>query len=650
MQRTIRATIAVILVLIIMVCAITIFQHLTKGMRADVTEQKIYTLSQGTKNILAKLNQPIDMKLYYAKTAAMKGTDQIRYYNNYYYFVRALLEEYEKAAKGMVNLEIIDPRPYSDEEVEALQYGLKRFNITEDEGFFFGLVVQTQFGVEKTIPFFTPDRQNFIEYDISNLIDNAIMKQKKRIGVMSSLPVTGEDVSGYMAQMMRMQGQEPEQPWTFITQIEQKYEVEKIATDINSINDMNDIDMLLVIHPKDLPDKTLFAIDQYVMNGGRMIVAIDPHCMADKPKNQQQMYMQQQHSTASNLNKLLNAWGLNMPEQTFAGDRGMALTVPLRQNQRPEKMIAFLGLDDEAFSDESVITANLADVKMLFAGVLKETVAADPNAAISRMPLVSTSSRGNSWTISSPYELMMPDPDRLMDKFYDGTEPVHMGYLLTGTFPSAFNGTITVPSDDPNEAPETITGLKQSTSDPAVVVFSDVDFITDMLAYNKSFFGTMVVGDNAALMQNAIDELGGSADLISIRSRGSFKRPFEKVELIEQQAEKATKEEEEKIQAEIDKFQQDLNNLLSQAKQGQEDVIGSAIVQQQREIELKIHNARKELREVKKQRREEIDKLGAKLQRLNTLPGPAITLLLAIIIGGYRVMRKRHYVSHASDS
>ncbi|GAG03718.1 unnamed protein product, partial [marine sediment metagenome] len=167
MNRTIQTIIGAGLVLVIIFSAISICQNIGKGLKADVTDQKLYTLSDGTKAILGKLNQPIKAKLYYAKTAALKGPDQIRFFNNYYQFVKALLEEYVVVSKGMVELEVIDPRPFSDDEVQALRYGLRRFPITQEENFFFGLVVQTQFGVEKAIPFFSPDRENFVEYDIS---------------------------------------------------------------------------------------------------------------------------------------------------------------------------------------------------------------------------------------------------------------------------------------------------------------------------------------------------------------------------------------------------------------------------------------------------------------------------------------------------
>ncbi|TFG48184.1 MAG: hypothetical protein E4H40_05125, partial [Candidatus Brocadiia bacterium] len=352
MNRTIKAVTGVIFVFIITFSAISICQNISRSLKADITDQKIYTLSKGTKGILGKLSQPIKIRLYYAKTAAMKASDQIRYFNNYYDFVRTLLEEYVQAGNGMVDLEVIDPRPYSEDEVQALRYGLKRFPITQEESFFFGMAVVTQFGVEKVIPFFSPDRQNFVEYDISYLIDTAITRQKRKIGVLSSLPVMGDDTSDYMVQMMRMQGQEPKGPWGIVQQLEQQFDVKRVNSDVDKIED---VDILLVIHPKALAEKTQFAIDQFVLKGGRTIVCLDPHCLIDQPKRT--MFQNQTEQTQrSELNTLLKSWGLEMPAETFAGDRDLALMTSRGGNQLPEKMIGCLGLNNECFNRDIAMT------------------------------------------------------------------------------------------------------------------------------------------------------------------------------------------------------------------------------------------------------------------------------------------------------
>ncbi len=657
MNRTIRAILGAGFVLVIVFSAISICQSIGRPLKLDITDQKLYTLSDGTKAILAKLNQPIRAKLYYAKTAALKGPDQIRFFSNYYEFVRALLEEYVAVSNGMVELEVIDPRPFTDNEEQALKYGLRRFPITQEESFFFGLVVQTQFGVEKVIPFFSPDRQNFLEYDISYLIDTAVTRQKKKIGIMSSLPVMGDDVTGYMAQMMMRQGQQPKPAWTFVEHLRKQYEVKTVATDVN---DINNVDILLVIHPKGLPEQTLFAIDQYVLKGGRTIVCVDPHCFSDRPP-QMQMQMQMQHSSASELDSLLRTWGLEMPANTFAGDRSLASLANIRANQRPERIIGYLNLtpEGECFAEDNVITAELNQVRILFSGVLKEV--ADSNEGdlnIDRTPLVTTSNRGSTFTISSPYELMILDGPTLMRKFTDGTEPMTMGYLITGRLKSSFPDGIKVDSEspDPNDPNETVTtirqvtGLKEAEEDCAVVVFSDVDFISDNIAYQSSFFGKVVVGDNATLMLNAIDDLSGSSDLVSIRSRGNFKRPFTVVDEIERKSEAETAEEVDKINLQIAIFQSKLQSILASAKEGQEEVIGSLIVKKKQEAELKIHQAQRQLRQVKMARREKIEHLGNRMRQANMLAAPMVILIIAIVLGIRRSMRKRHYISHASDA
>lgn len=661
MNRTIRAIIGAGLVLVIIFSAISITQNIGKSLKLDVTDQKLYVLSDGTKSILGKLNQPVKATLYYAKTAALKGPDQIRFFNNYYEYVKALLEEYVSVSNGMVELEIVDPRPFSDEESEAMKYGLQRFPITEEESFFFGMVVQTQFGVEKAIPFFSPDRQNFVEYDISYLIDTAVTRQKRKIGVLSSLPVMGDDVSGYMAEMMLRQGQQPRPAWTIVEQLRKQYEVETVATDTN---DINDIDILLVIHPKGLSEKTLFVIDQYVLKGGRTVVCVDPHCFMDRPPQQMGMQMQMQHESSSELNKLLTTWGLRMPANTFAGDRNLASMASIRANQRPERIIGYLNLapEGDCFAEDHVITAELNQVRVLFAGVLNEV--ADPNNAnnvspdIERTPLVTTTNRGNSFTISGPYELMFLDGPSLMKKFIDGDKPVSLGYLITGRLKSSFPDGIEVEreSPDPNDPNETVTttervaGLTVAQEDCAVVVFSDVDFISDAIAYQNSFFGKMVVGDNSTLMLNTIEDLSGSSDLVSIRSRGNFKRPFTVVDEIERRAEAETAAEVEKINMQIAGFQSELQNILNTAKEGEEEVIGSTIVLKKKELELKIREAQRQLRQVKMTRRERIEQLGNKLRQANMLGAPAVILAIAIMLGLRRSVRKRHYISHASDA
>jgi ABC-type uncharacterized transport system involved in gliding motility auxiliary subunit len=472
----------------------------------------------------------------------------------------------------------------------------------------------------------------------------------------------GQDISPYMAQMMRMQNQRPEPPWTIVEQLRKKYEVTSVATDVNEITD---VDILLVIHPKEFPERALFAIDQFVLNGGKTIVCVDPHSMVDKP-DRMAMQMGRPPSQSSDLNVLLRNWGLEMPANTFAGDKDLAGEAPMGSNRRPEKVIGFLNLSPglNCFNRKNVITAELNQVNVLFAGVLKEVDVPEEqesDAEIQRTPLIMTTNKGNSWTVSSPYELMIMDPSNLMGKFFegDGVKPVHMAYLVKGRFKTSFPEGIEIKSseeeaEDPNDKEKTtirIPDIKEATEVCTVAVFADVDFISDMLAYRDFFvFGKVPNGDNAALMLNVIEVLGGSSDLISIRSRGNFRRPFVVVDRIEREAEAETAKELNAIEAKIAGFNSELQSIVASAKQGEEAVVGSSILQKRRELELEIQRANSEKRVIQMKRRKRIDSLGGKLQRANTLIAPAVILIIVIVLGVRRSLRKRHYISHASDA
>ncbi len=679
MNRTFRASLAVLFIGVIGFSAISICQNLMRSWRLDITDQKLYTLSNGAKQILGGLNQPIRMKLYYTKTATLKANDQIRFFNNYYYYVRALLDEFVKAGKGMVQLEVIDPRPYSDDELEAIRYNLKRFAISEDENFFFGLVVQTQFGVTKTIDFFSPDRQSFVEYDIAYLIDTAITRAKKKIGILSPLPVMGDDMNGYMAQMMRMQGQQPQPAWGIVTHLKQSYEVSSVPTDTQEIKD---VDILMVIHPKNLSEKTQWAIDQFILKGGRTIIFQDPHAVIDRPNPMQRQMGMMDQSSSSGLPNLLKAWGLEMPENTFAGDLELAVTGSPRPNQRPEKIIGILRLQKEknSFNTDVAVTASLNSVNLMFPGVLRPAPiiapqtsdspstspsSESPSANVKLTPLLTTTAKGNAWKVSSSFELMMPDYSQLIRKFVPGTEPVAMGYLITGRLKSAFPNGVEIAADKPDQDPddpaakpdekketktEKLTGLTEASADCAVVVFADVDFISDIVAYRQTFFGITVVEDNSSLVLNTLEDLAGSSALISIRSRGNFKRPFVKVDQIETQAEEASREEETKLQAQIDQWQQQLNQKLASVKEGQDDLIANTIMSEKRKIEEDIYKAKLELRKVKETKRKEIERMESRLRNFCTLPGPILILVLAILVGVRRSMMRKMYISHASDA
>ncbi len=648
MNRLLKAILAAIFIIIIMVSAISICTDLFKSAKIDITEQNLYTLSNGTKSILGKLTQPVTVKLYYAQTAAMKAPDMIKDYNEYFYFVRALMEEYASKSNGMFKLEVIDPRPFSDEEKEALRYGIKRFQISDDESFFFGLVAKTEYGAAKTIAFFAPDRQNFVEYDVSYLLDSLLSRDKIRIGVISSLPITGEQVSQYMM----MQGQRGKPAWPIIQVLQQRYDVQEIQQDVDEITG---IDLLMIVHPKDFSDKTMYAIDQYVVNGGRTIVFVDPHSVVDTPeKPPQPMYGQPMPSQASDLNKLLRAWGVEVPQGQFVGDKMLAVSRAFRQGQKAEKHISFLELTPGCFNTENIISTKLNSISMLFSGAIRnvEQKGDSPNTVT---PLISTTADGNTWQVSSAQELqywqMMAS--QLMKRFIAGSEPVVMGCMITGKFASAFPDGFkeekTDESEDDKKTDQPDTHITKATEDCAIVVFSDVDLL--QLAFQRNQVGMITLsGDNSALLFNTIENLLGSGDLIAIRSRGNFSRPFTVVEDIKKAADEETAKKMEEINAEIKKHDDAKKELLGKL-QSEGISMGdiNQLNKQSEAIETKKRQAQIRLNDVQKNRREKVEALGTKLKMVNILLAPALILVVSIILAVRRSTLRYRYLGRIEE-
>ncbi|NQT19486.1 MAG: GldG family protein [Planctomycetes bacterium] len=615
----------------------------------------MYTLSDGTRNIIGKVNQTIKLKLYYSRVAAMKGPEQIRFYNNYYLYVRDLLEEYAALSGGRLELSVIDPRSFSDEEEEAIRHGVKRFPISEDENFFFGLVAQTELGKEKAIEFFEPDRQEFVEYDISKLITDVTRRAQKKIGVLSSLPVIGADMTPYMMQMLQMQGRTPPKPWNIISHLREAYEVVSVDKEAAAIEE--DVDFLMVIHPKDLKEKTLFAIDQFVMKGGKLLVFVDPHCMVDEPKqDQRNPYARFQHKADSNLNALLKRWGVEMDPKLIAADRNLAIKARLQNRAAP--LMTYLALGEACVNPEEVITARLHSVRMLFAGALAKV----PDAETTVTPLLSTTKTGNTWEPKGSFELQMPDPEAISRAVPDGTLPVMLACRISGklktNFPDGIEpeddaeaGEAGEKGDEEKEAveekeaePETEV-IKEASPDAAVLVFADVDMITDGLAYQRSFFGVAQVGENASVVLNALEFLSGTGDLITIRSRGRFERPFLVIDKIETEAERATAEETEAINVKIRSFEEKLRKLGAAATEENADLIRSTAITGRRKIQADIRKARKELRALNTGKRKKIEALKASLQTHNMVWAPTAVLLVAIVLAVVRLIRAKRYAA-----
>ena len=604
-----------------MALMIYIGSTLFKRARVDFTEENLYTLSDGTKTILSKLDAPVKLRLYYSKTAANKGTEGLRAFNNHYRYVEELLRQYVNNSRNNLSLEIIDPRPDTPEEEDAMAYGLKKFNLTDTENYFFGLVAENESGTEKIIEFFDPNQKDKLEYELTKLIYMVLNPQKKNIGIISSLEVIADMTNPQMAQIMRMQGKAVKESWIITKMLGEFYEVKKIKRDADAITG---IDALVVIHPRGFPEKTLFAIDQYLMKGGSLLVFVDPNAISDR------MSMIMGGASTSpdkGFKKLMDKWGIELKANTFAGDKHLSGVGRFSANQPPGRLLPLLNCDHRCTKQyKDNITVGTKQAMFIFPGVLE----ASEVKGVKHTPLVSTTDKGNSYTAMG-HELN--NPQMLWGKFREGRKPVVVGYKALGKYKTAFPIGI-----KPEKGKKKAKVIKESQKESAIVVFADVDFINDQFAFKRTFLGLAVSNDNSNIFINSVEALAGDVDLMSVRAKGGLNRTFDAIEAIEFEAEKRTADKVKEINGSIVRFQNELNQLGKTANAGNIALLQNEGIRKKKELAKKIAVLKKELRSVKRHGREKIERIGKTFQLLNTL-------LVPVLIAGFGIYysRRRKY-------
>jgi ABC-type uncharacterized transport system involved in gliding motility auxiliary subunit len=634
----------VILGLFSMTLMIYIGSTAFKKARIDFTEESLYTLSDGTKSILSKLDAPIKLKLYYSKTAANKGTEGLRAFNNHYLYVQELLRQYVGNSRNNLTFEVIDPRPDTPEEEDAVAYGLKKFNLTETERYFFGLVAENESGMEKIIEFFDPNQKDKLEYELTKLIYTVLNPQKKNIGILSPMEIMTDGVSPYMAQIMRMQGKNVSDSWIVTKLLREFYNVKKIDKETDSITG---IDSLVIIHPKGFSEKTLFAIDQYVMKGGNLLVFADPNAVSDQSAG---MYGGTSSSPDASFKKLMDKWGISLKENTFAGDKYLSGVGRFSPNQPAGRLLALLNCNEHCTSEyKDNVTSGINNATFVFPGVLS----VKKIEGVKHTPIMSTTKKGNSYT-AVPYE--MNNPQALWNKFTEGSEPVVIAYKAMGKYKTAFpNGIKEEPKDKKKKATSKKEKskkdelVKESSKESAIIVFSDVDFLSDQFAFKNTFLGPAVANDNSTLFLNSVEALTGDVDLMNVRSKGRINRSFDVINQIEFEAEKRTADKVKEINASIARFQSELNQLGKQANEGNIALLQNEGIKKKKELAKKIAVLKKELRAVKREGREKIEGIGKFFQYLNTLFVPLIVVGFGMyynrkrsrLMGGKRLRSKK---------
>lgn len=639
MRATLRASLAIALIGVITFCAITITWILSRPLRADLTENRLYTLSESTRSIIGGITDPVTLKLFYSKAAALKGPESMRLYNNYYVYVRDLLKEYARLSGGKIRLEFVDPRPDTEAAAEALRYGLPSEPVTNEERFFFGLVLLTEFGREKTIPFFSLDRQGLLEYDISRALFNVTQRARKRIGVLSSLDLFGSSASPYMAKMLRMQGREVPGAWNLIGQLKQDYQLVPLRPDTDKIED---IDILLLVQPNNLQERALYAIDQYVMRSGKLVVFLDPYFTADPSAGEGAPRSAAANGETADFNRLLRAWGLEMAPDAVVADPNLGSLVQLSEGERNRKLITMLSLTGPALNRSEAITAKLDEVRVLNAGCLQVREVRNVRA---RTLLLTTESANVLKT--EGLDLRNPDPEVLMQKFKSGREPLILGTKLTGRFDSAFAGDNSFSSpavEKPAQAETAARGWVKSKELTTIVVFSDVDMISNLFLDNGGSSPTGPARGNSNLLLNTMEELSGTGTLAAVRTRGEYIRPFKVIDNIEAKFDAANSHKIWLLKSNIANAQKQLSLLESKSADQQAPLLKNETLNRKKEIESRIAKQRRELWDLNEDKRQEVDRLISILKVTYMLLAPVLVLIAAGIVAGFRAMKRRNMV------
>ncbi|WP_313314296.1 GldG family protein [Stutzerimonas nitrititolerans] len=578
--------------------------------RLDLTEQKLYTISEGTESILEELESPIELQFFYSD-AAVRDLVALR---NYARRVEELLRAYERAAGGKLKLQVIDPQPFSEEEDRAAELGLQAVPLDRGgDKVYFGLAGTNAEGHTQTIPFFPLDQEEFLEYEISRLVQSLATAQLPVVGVLSGLQING----GF-----DMRTQQATPPWMVLEDIRQLFHIESLKHDIDMIP--TNVSVLMLVHPKQLPEQTLYAVDQFVMRGGKVLVFVDPFSEADPGSMMGPGGFAEEK--ASELEPLFKAWGLRMPADQVVADASYAMSVGVGPERRAVRHPGWLSLPQQALDADDVTTASLESLTLATTGLLEPLEGASTRFT----PLMRSS--GYAMPIEAGRFATLQNPEELLR----GLEPTGERYTLAariqGPAQSAY----------PNGIEGRKDGLKESDSINIIVV-ADTDLLSDrMWVQVQDFFGQRFPqpwADNGSFVINALDNLSGSDALISVRSRGRFARPFVVVEELQRQAENRFRETEEVLQSRLAETEAQLAELQSPDPE-QEQALELTAEQQaalQGYMQEKLR-IRKELREVRYQLNADIEALGRTLKFLNIALVP---LLLTLGVLGLWFWRRR---------
>jgi ABC-type uncharacterized transport system involved in gliding motility auxiliary subunit len=643
-----RAWAAILCIALILVSVNVIAAYLPP-MRLDLTQGRLYTLSPGTARTLARIGEPITLRFYYSTRLG----DTVPAYAVYQRRVRELIDQYVAAARGKIRLEVFDPQPFSDAEDQAVGFGLQGVPLDgRGEQVYFGLAGTNSTDDRQVIAFFSPDRERFLEYDLTKLVHSLAVPKRSVVGLISFLPLEG-DVAAMMAGR-------PSAPMAIVTQLEQLDTVKRLGPDIDAIPP--EIDVLMLVHPQHLSDKTLFAIDQFVLKGGRALVFVDPFSeLAARQPNRRGM---PGAAPASDLDPLFKSWGIELVPRVVAADRKNAarvnIPVPGRGAEAAD-YVAWLDLHAADLSRRDMITADLDHLALATPGIIRPL----PKATTTLEPLITTSAE--SMQIPVEKVMGMPDVGELLADFKPSGQHYILAARVSGMVATAFPagppratekpGTEKPGAEKPgagkpepakpgaatpSPAPKWLT---RSTRPINVVVVADTDLLADAFwVQTENFFGRSVLvptADNGDFVANAIDVLAGGEDLIGLRSRGTAARPFTVVDRIRREAESRYSAEKQALQTRLKDTETKLASLTGSRESGAAAALSPTQAKAIDQFRVDLVETRRQLRAVQAALRLDIARLKGWLEFVDIALVPIIVAIVAIVLATVRLRRRR---------
>jgi ABC-type uncharacterized transport system involved in gliding motility auxiliary subunit len=601
-----------VLMLLAFIVAVMASNVLLRGFRLDLTKNQLYTLSPGTRKVLQKIDEPINLYLFFSNQET-QSLPALRAYANR---VTETLEEFAAhAPEGKLVLHVVDPLPFSEDEDRAEQFGLQAANVG-GKNVYFGLAGSNSVGTTDTIPFFDPEpsKEALLEYDLAKLVYNLANPKKTVVGLLSGAPIGGS---------FDPQTQQPTQPWVIVEQARQLFELRMLPESTLKIDD--DINVLWVVHPAMLDDATQYALDQFVLRGGRALIFVDP--LAEILGSQEPGGFAP--APSSNLERLFKAWGVEFAPGDVVADNRYGLSI--RMGQRPTRHVGLLGLDMDAMTQDDPITSGLGSVNVGLAGYFK---LAD-GAATKLTPLLKSSAEAE--TLPAARFQFLPDPSELLNGFKaTGTQYV-IAARLEGPLKTAFpDGPPSAPDRD-KPVDETLKAAHRASAESSnLVLVADVDILSDRLWVQvQNFLGQRLVNafaNNGDFVINALDNLSGSADLIGLKSRATYTRPFTTVEKLRRDADARFRQTEQELQGQLSETERKLGELQA-ARNDKSSMLMNA--EQQAEIQRFLDEQvriRQELRAVRRNLDQDIDDLGTRLKIINTATVPLLLTALALLV------------------